>query len=81
MLDLKNSFKNIRIMKTLLEHSILTDKIKDQIKNNENHIINLDSEDLDQNSGNPKNLKANRYDSIHFNKKNIEKKAQGNSED
>ena len=43
MLDLKKLIMNIRTMKTLLKHSLLTENIKEKISNIENHIINLDN--------------------------------------
>ena len=44
MLDLKKLVKNIRTMKTVLNHSLLTKDIKDKIKSIDNHIINLDDD-------------------------------------
>ena len=42
MLDLKKLVQNIRTMKTVLKHSLLTKTIKNKIQSIENHIIDLD---------------------------------------
>ena len=45
MLDLKKIVKNIRTIKTLLKHSILTKEVKETINQSENHIINISEEE------------------------------------
>ena len=47
MLDLKKLVKSIRMMKTLLEHSLLTEPIKNKIKNVGNHYIDLEDSDCE----------------------------------
>ena len=47
MLDLKKLVKSIRMMKTLLEHSLLTESIKNKIKNVGNHYIDLEESDCE----------------------------------
>ena len=43
MLDLKKLVHNIRTMKAVLKHSLLTDEIKQEIKNTSKHVIELDN--------------------------------------
>ena len=42
MLDLKKIVKNIRTMKTLLKHSLLTPMVRKKIESIQNHIINIE---------------------------------------
>ena len=42
LLDLKKLVKNIWTMKAVLKHSYLTETIKKEIGNMENHVIDLD---------------------------------------
>ena len=47
MLDLKKLIKNMRTMKTLLKHSLLTPDVRMKLENIENHVIDLEPDDYD----------------------------------